>query len=253
MSSALGLGPLGLFSANPTQRFAAPAAFLGWGWLYAYCVLASRTWKQWYGIDHNGSPRQDLSKYADVAVREGKMTRKQVEQIRRVEAASANATEGFTFFAASGTFCVCGTFDYSLPPVLSGCMCLMEQGGEDVIHDPMIPALRSHRTRIPPLSLMLTTDIASSIRSHRRRAPVVVDQCLFHIYGRQAGVRSRLRLCRRRPVEPSAWRLVVDGERRLLVLAVEGRADSDSDRLIISYITTNDYQLDLEFFRRVGL
>src|SRR5690349_18738177 len=99
---SLGIGPLGLFSANPTHRFAAPAAFLGWGWVYAYCVLASRTWKQWYGIDHNGSPRQDLTKYADIAVREGKMTRAQVEQIRRVEAASANATEGYTLFVASG-------------------------------------------------------------------------------------------------------------------------------------------------------
>jgi hypothetical protein len=90
--------------SGSSSRFAAPAAFLGWGWFYAYCVLASRTWKQWYGIDHNGSPRQDLNKYADAAVRDGKLTRKQVEQLKRVEAASANATEGYTLFAASGMY-----------------------------------------------------------------------------------------------------------------------------------------------------
>lgn len=87
----------------PTTTFAAPAAFLAWNWFYAYCVLASRTPKQWYGIDHNANPRQDLKKYGETAVKEGKLTRAQLEQIQRIEAASANATEGYIFFTASGT------------------------------------------------------------------------------------------------------------------------------------------------------
>ena len=95
-----GMSQLGL---SPSASFTAPAAFLAWNWVYAYCILASRTPKQWYGIDHNGNPRQDLAKYGEVAVREGKMTRAQLEQIQRVEAASANAVEGYTLFAASGT------------------------------------------------------------------------------------------------------------------------------------------------------
>ncbi|KEF61516.1 uncharacterized protein A1O9_03083 [Exophiala aquamarina CBS 119918] len=99
-TSYLGLN----LSSSSSNRLAAPAAFLGWQWFYAYCVLSSRTWKQWYGIDHNGSPRQDLTKYAEVAIRDGKLTRAQVDQIKRVEAASANATEGFTLFAASVLF-----------------------------------------------------------------------------------------------------------------------------------------------------
>ena len=88
---------------SPSASFTAPAAaFLAWNWLYAYCVLSSRTVKQWHGIDHNGNPRQDLAKYGEVAVREGKMTQAQIERIQRLEAAGANAVDGYTLFAASG-------------------------------------------------------------------------------------------------------------------------------------------------------
>lgn len=85
-----------------SSSFAAPAAFLAWNWFYAYGVLASRTLKQWYGIDHNGNPRQDLNKYGAAAVREGKLTQAQLETVQRMEAASANSVEGYTFFVASG-------------------------------------------------------------------------------------------------------------------------------------------------------
>ncbi|EXJ86425.1 hypothetical protein A1O3_03376 [Capronia epimyces CBS 606.96] len=90
---------LGLHTSSTT--FAGPAAFLAWNWFYAYCVLASRTLKQWHGIDHNGNPRQDINKYGAAAIREGKLTQAQLEQIQRMEAASANSVEGYTFFAAS--------------------------------------------------------------------------------------------------------------------------------------------------------
>ena len=90
-----------------TTSFAAPAAFLAWNWFEAYCVLSSRTLKQWYGIDHNGNPRQDLAKYGDVAIKEGKITKSKIEQIQRMEAASANSVDGYTLFAASGRFYCC--------------------------------------------------------------------------------------------------------------------------------------------------
>lgn len=86
------------------DSFAAPAAFIAWNWFYAYVVLATRHFKQYYGIDHQASPRQDLKKYGEIAVREGKMTQAQLDQIYRVEAASANSTEGFILFTASGMF-----------------------------------------------------------------------------------------------------------------------------------------------------
>jgi len=97
-TSTLGLNNTSFWSSP----YAAPAAFLTWNWFYAYCVLASRTPKQWYGIDHNGSPRQDLNKYGAVAVKEGKLTQAQLDQIQRVEAASANSVEGYVLFVASG-------------------------------------------------------------------------------------------------------------------------------------------------------
>lgn len=82
--------------------YGAPAAFLAWNWAQAYLMLSSRTVKQIYGIDHNANPRQDLARYGDAAVREGKVTRAQLEQIQRIEAASANSIDGYAFFASSG-------------------------------------------------------------------------------------------------------------------------------------------------------
>ncbi|KAK6380016.1 hypothetical protein LTS17_006090 [Exophiala oligosperma] len=93
--------PLGL---SPATSFAIPAGFLAWNWAFAYVALSSRPWKQSVGIDHNGSPRQDLTKYAEAAIREGKMTRAQLDRIYRIEAASANSTDGFAFFATSAAF-----------------------------------------------------------------------------------------------------------------------------------------------------
>ncbi|QDS73240.1 hypothetical protein FKW77_004025 [Venturia effusa] len=81
-----------------------PALFLGFNWFYAYGILSSRTLKQFYGIDHNSSPRQDLNKYAEMAVREGKMTREQVDMVQRCEAASANSVEGYTLFVGAVLF-----------------------------------------------------------------------------------------------------------------------------------------------------
>lgn len=86
----------------PLSPLAGPAGFLAWNWFYAYGILSSRTIKQVYGIDHNANPRQDLNKYGEASVKEGKMTRKQVERCQRFESASANSVEGYTLFAGSG-------------------------------------------------------------------------------------------------------------------------------------------------------
>jgi len=93
---------LGLLSS--TGSLAAPAGFLAWNWAFAYLALSSRTPKQYFGIDHNGNPRQDLAQHGEAAVREGKMTRAQLDMIQRMEAATANSIDGYTFFAASVLF-----------------------------------------------------------------------------------------------------------------------------------------------------
>ncbi|KAF2673943.1 hypothetical protein BT63DRAFT_422050 [Microthyrium microscopicum] len=88
----------------PLSPYYITAGFLTWNWFYAYGILSSRTIKQIYGIDHNASPRQDLNKYADAAIREGKLTREQVDMIQRCEGASANSVEGYTLFFGSVIF-----------------------------------------------------------------------------------------------------------------------------------------------------
>ena len=92
---------LGLRAA---QNLTGPAAFLAWNWFYAYGVLSSRTPKQIYGLDHNANPRADLTKYGNEAVKSGKITQAQLDQLRRFESASANAVEGYTLFVASVLF-----------------------------------------------------------------------------------------------------------------------------------------------------
>jgi len=72
--------------------------------IWAYGVLSSRTLKQIYGIDHNESPRRDLAKYGDAAVKSGKITQKQLDMLYRTEAASANSIENYTLFVASVGF-----------------------------------------------------------------------------------------------------------------------------------------------------
>ncbi|KAE8354329.1 hypothetical protein BDV28DRAFT_147163 [Aspergillus coremiiformis] len=75
--------------------------FLIFHFVFAYGVLSSRTLKQSYGIDHQVSPRQDLNRYGEAAVREGKITQKQLDMLYRNEGAHANSVENYTLFVAS--------------------------------------------------------------------------------------------------------------------------------------------------------
>jgi uncharacterized MAPEG superfamily protein len=76
-------------------------AFLSFHFIWAYGVLSSRTLKQWYGIDHNESPRHDLDKYGNEAVKSGKITQKQLDMLRRNESAHANSVENYAFFVGA--------------------------------------------------------------------------------------------------------------------------------------------------------
>ncbi|KAJ2976436.1 hypothetical protein NUW58_g8087 [Xylaria curta] len=77
------------------------AGLLSWQFVFAYGLLSSRTLKQWYGIDHNASPREDLAKHGDAAVRSGKITQKQLDMLKRNESAHANSVENYALFAAA--------------------------------------------------------------------------------------------------------------------------------------------------------
>lgn len=72
LGSSLGLG------LDPTATLLpnhAPA-YLCFHFVFAYGLLSSQTLKQWYGTDHNESPRHDLDKYGAEAVRSGKITQR---------------------------------------------------------------------------------------------------------------------------------------------------------------------------------
>ena len=76
--------------------------FLIANWWYAYCTLSTRFSKMALGIDHNSSPRLDLAKYGEEAVRAGKLSQQKLSQLQRREAAHQNSVEGFTLFVAGG-------------------------------------------------------------------------------------------------------------------------------------------------------
>ncbi|KAH7382656.1 hypothetical protein DE146DRAFT_669400, partial [Phaeosphaeria sp. MPI-PUGE-AT-0046c] len=97
LSVALGLRATSSTTLIPNY---APA-LLSFHFIWAYGVLSSRTLKQWYGIDHNESPRYDLDKYGAQAVTSGKITQKQLNMLRRNESAHANAVENYAFFVGA--------------------------------------------------------------------------------------------------------------------------------------------------------
>jgi uncharacterized MAPEG superfamily protein len=89
-------------SINPNQNHG--PIFLTFNFIFAYGLLSSRTLKQWYGLDHQVSPREDLTKYGEIAVREGKITRRQLDMLKRNESAHANAVENFPLLVAGVLF-----------------------------------------------------------------------------------------------------------------------------------------------------
>ncbi|EFX06373.1 hypothetical protein CMQ_6694 [Grosmannia clavigera kw1407] len=98
VTASLGLGLAAVMA--PTLTNHAPA-YLCFHFIFAYGVLSSRTLKQFWGLDHNASPRYDLAKYGESAVTSGRIQRWQLEMLQRNESAHANAVENFTFFATA--------------------------------------------------------------------------------------------------------------------------------------------------------
>lgn len=74
--------------------------------MLAYVFLSSRAFKMSCGIDHNVNPREDLARFGERAVQEGKITRRQLNMLKRNEAAHANAMEHFPVFVGSALFAV---------------------------------------------------------------------------------------------------------------------------------------------------
>lgn len=87
--------------AYPTASYTPPnhaATFLIANFVSAYLLLAPRTPKQWYGLDHNSSPREDVEKYGPAMVSSGKISQKTLNMIKRWGFAHNNAIENYPLF-----------------------------------------------------------------------------------------------------------------------------------------------------------
>ncbi|TVY56065.1 hypothetical protein LCER1_G003706 [Lachnellula cervina] len=87
--------------ATTAQVPSLASTFLIGNFIYAYAILSTRFIKRRYKLDHNDSPREDVAKYGEAMVKEGKLSAKQLAMVKRWESAHANAVEGYTFFVAS--------------------------------------------------------------------------------------------------------------------------------------------------------
>jgi uncharacterized MAPEG superfamily protein len=90
--------------AYPTALYTPPnyaATFLIGNFVSAYLLLAPRTPKQWFGFDHQASPRDDIAKYGPKMVSSGKISQSTLDMIKRWGFAHANAIESYPFFTAS--------------------------------------------------------------------------------------------------------------------------------------------------------
>ncbi|TVY71484.1 hypothetical protein LSUE1_G008483, partial [Lachnellula suecica] len=88
--TTLGLRALAPSSPTPPNL---SATFLISHFLFAYIFLSARGVKRHFKLDHNLAPREDVAKYGEAMVREGKLSRKQLDLVKRWEAAHANAVE----------------------------------------------------------------------------------------------------------------------------------------------------------------
>lgn len=98
------LSTIGLRAAPGESAPNFAAGFLVANWAFAYCLMSPRVSKMRLGLDHNVSPREDLSKYGEAAVKEGKISQKTLNKLKRQEAAHANAVEGYPLFVAASEF-----------------------------------------------------------------------------------------------------------------------------------------------------
>lgn len=89
---------------HATDSLAAPNRapfFVLFHFIFAYVVLAPRPAKIYLKLDHNVSPREDLTKYGDAAVKSGKISQRQLNFLKRNEACHANSMEHFPVLVAA--------------------------------------------------------------------------------------------------------------------------------------------------------
>ncbi|KAI2694952.1 hypothetical protein CBS147332_9501 [Penicillium roqueforti] len=92
---------LGLRAAPGQAPANHASALLMANWFFAYILTSPRGAKIRLGLDHNVSPREDLTTYGEAAVQSGKITRRALDKLKRQTSAHANVQEGYTLFVAA--------------------------------------------------------------------------------------------------------------------------------------------------------
>lgn len=99
-------------SSSPTSSSSnLTAAFALGHFAWAYLILAPRHLKQYHRIDHQVSPREDITKYGPSAVAKGKLTQRDLDRIKRMESAQQNSIEHLPFFLGGMIFATVAGLD----------------------------------------------------------------------------------------------------------------------------------------------
>lgn len=99
-TSAMSSNPLGPITQTPNHTAEFALGHFAW----AYLILAPRHLKQYHRIDHQVSPREDITKYGPSAVAKGKLTQRDLDRIKRMDSAQANSIEHLPFFLGGMIF-----------------------------------------------------------------------------------------------------------------------------------------------------
>ncbi|QDS67659.1 hypothetical protein FKW77_004848 [Venturia effusa] len=96
----LGLG----VSESGLEPAARPGAIILSQFLFNYLITQPRLPKIAYGIDNNANPRPDLAEKGPQAVKEGKISQKQLDRLHRLQAAHNNGLENLPLFSLAICF-----------------------------------------------------------------------------------------------------------------------------------------------------
>jgi hypothetical protein len=115
--------------------------------MLSYILFSTRGVKRLYKIDHNTNPRDDVAKYGEQKVKDGKITRRQLDRLIRLEAAHQNAMGHFPFIMGTVvSFLGPGISVVEEVTDLSSCSWLWQDCQDHTLMewDPSTPPVESH-------------------------------------------------------------------------------------------------------------
>lgn len=100
LATSLGLRTASLGESIPSYS----AHFIIANFVLSYALLSTRGAKIRLGLDNNASPRYDVATTGEAAVKANKITREQLDKLKRQQACHENSVEHFPFFVGAVLF-----------------------------------------------------------------------------------------------------------------------------------------------------